>query len=165
MSEMRINTDTPFMAQKEYEYIRDVINTHKLKKVLEWGSGASTLWFPQNCDIDKWVSIEHDKLYYDYLKPKINEKVDLRLLQDKNDYINIDGEFDFILIDGIYRQECLQRAFKVLSTSPQARIILHDSGRKEYFDWYKDYPHKIIFDGEGWLGNGWDHRGLAEFKK
>lgn len=164
MSEMRINTDTPFMAQKEYEYIRDVINTHKLKKVLEWGGGASTLWFPQNCDIDKWVSIEHDKLYYDYLKPKINEKVDLRLLQDKNDYINIDGEFDFILIDGIYRQECLQRAFKVLSANPQARIILHDSGRKEYFKWYKGYPHKIIFEGEGWLGDGWDHRGLAEFR-
>ena len=165
MSEMRINTDTPFMAQKEYEYIRDVINTHRLKKVLEWGGGASTLWFPQNCEVKSWLSIEHNKLYYDYLKPKINEKVDLRLLQDKNDYINIDGEFDFILIDGIYRQECLQRAFKVLSNNPQARIILHDSGRKAYFDWYKDYPHKIIFDGEGWLGDGWDHRGLAEFKK
>lgn len=162
---MRIVENTPFMAVKEYEYIRDVINTHKLKRVLEWGSGASTLWFSENCDIDSWLAIEHDEPYYNYLLPKINEKVDLRLLQDKESYINVLGEYDLIIIDGIYRKECLQKAFKRLSSDSQARILLHDSGRKEYKEWYEAFEHKIIFEGEGWLGDGWDHRGLAEFRK
>lgn len=161
---MRIVSDTPFMAVKEYEYIKDVINTHGLKRVLEWGSGASTLWFSENCEIDSWLAIEHDRPYYDYLKPKLNDKVDLVLAEDDvNDYTCVPGEFDLIIIDGIYRAECLQKAFKMLSSHPQARILLHDSGRKEYKEWYSKFPHRIVFEGEGWLGDGWDHRGLAEF--
>jgi hypothetical protein len=160
---LHIQGDIPFMAVKEYEYIQSVINTHGLKRVLEWGSGSSTLWFPENCNVDEWVAVEHNKADYDYLLPKINKKVSLRLLQDSDDYINVDGEYDLIIIDGIYREECLQKAFQSLSDNPQARIILHDSGRKAYKDWYSKYPHKIIFEGEGWLGDGWDHRGLTEF--
>lgn len=151
------------MATKEYEYIRDVINTHGLVRVLEWGSGASTLWFSKNCKV-KWLAIEHNVEWFDAIKENLPENAEIRLLQDKDDYINVEGEFDLILIDGIYRQECLKRAFKVLSKSPQARILLHDSGRKAYKDWFSQYPHQIIFEGEGWLGDGWDHRGLAEFK-
>jgi predicted O-methyltransferase YrrM len=159
---MKVGT-TPFMAVKEYEYIRNVINSNNLKTVLEWGSGASTLWFSQNCNIDKWTAIEHNKGYYDYIKNKVNDKVELRLLEGK-DYININGKFDFILIDGVNRDKCLYKAFSLLSNNPQARIILHDSGRKAYKEWYLKYQHKTIFEGEGWLGDGWDHRGLVEFR-
>lgn len=161
---LNIQGETPFMAVQEYEFIRDIINMHGLKRVLEWGSGASTLWFSENCDVEEWVAVEHNEVYYDYLKNRVNYKVHLLLADDTpKDYTDIPGKFDLIIIDGIYREECLQKAFKMLSNHPQARILLHDSGRKEYFDWYSKYPFAKIFDGEGWLGNGWDHRGLVSF--
>ena len=40
-------------------------------KMLEWGSGGTTLYFPQM--IDKYVSIEHDKKWYDIIKSKIHK--------------------------------------------------------------------------------------------
>lgn len=170
----------PFMAVKEYEYIRDLINRERFETALEWGAGSSTIWFPKNCDIKYWVSIESDPVYFDYLKEKVGDKVNLLLLKEKQDYINAEygvlgrpvqlskvehesGKFDFILIDGMFRDECLARAFEMLSDHPHSQIILHDAGRKAYHEWYDKYPHKIIFEGEGWLGDGYDHRGLTAF--
>lgn len=43
-------------------------------KMLEWGSGGTTLYFPQM--IDKYVSIEHDKKWYDIIKSKIHKNVE-----------------------------------------------------------------------------------------
>lgn len=163
---LRIEGDTPFMAVKEYKYIQELISLCGLKRVLEWGSGSSTLWFSENCDIDSWTAVEHNAPYYDYLLPKINkDKVSLILAPDSVEgYVeNITGEYDLIIIDGVYRKECLQKAFKLLSSHPQAQIILHDSGRKAYKEWYSKYPYQILFEGEGWLGDGWDHRGLTRF--
>ena len=163
--QMRITEETPFMAKVEYEYIRDWINNHKLKTALEWGAGSSTLWFSEQCNVEKWTAIEHDPNYYNFLLPKINSKVDLQLKETEKDYIEVKGSYDFILIDGMYRDQCLQKAFKRLSSHPQARIFVHDAGRKAYKEWYGGYQHEIVYPGEGWLGDGWDHRGLAVFPK
>lgn len=160
-TELRIDSELPFMAEKEYFYIQALIKEMNYKTALEWGAGSSTLWFPRQSDI-KWTAIEHNPVYVDYLKPKISNNVDLRLVEDGYEYVNVDGKYDFILIDGLYRDECLEKAFKILN--PGGRIILHDSGRAAYKKWYSKYPHRIVFEGEGWLGDGWDHRGLAEFK-
>lgn len=164
--EMTIKSDVPFMAVKEYEYIRDLINEKKYETVLEWGAGSSTIWFPNNTNVEWWIAVEHNPKYVDYLKNKVNEKVELHLATDKKSYLEgctVGSRYDFILIDGLYRDECLAMAFEVLD--PKGTIILHDSGRKEYKDWYQKYPHKVIFEGEGWLGDGWDHRGLTAFTK
>lgn len=152
----------PFMAEKEYYYIRDLINEKKYKTVLEWGAGASTIWFPQQCPQTIWIAIESDPVYYEYLKPRVPQNVRIFLNATHDGYLDIIEKYDFILIDGLYRDECLKKAFDLLNED--GSIILHDSGRKAYHDWYKDYKHEIIFEGEGWLGDGWDHRGIALFK-
>jgi len=176
--EMVIKDTVPFMAVKEYEYIRDLINSKNYKTALEWGAGSSTIWFPENTNVEYWVSIEHNKKYVDYLKDKVCDKVNLLHIEDKNDYVNAahgllgrpvqlgkieyeKNSFDFILIDGLYRDECLDKAMELRAEG--GTIILHDSGRAAYKDWYSKYPYKTIFEGEGWLGDGWDHRGLCEF--
>lgn len=164
MNEMRIDSNKPFMAEQEYRYIQSLIKLEGFKTALEWGSGASTVWFPDNCpSIESWVAIEHDLPYYDYVKVRVSPKVDLRLIQEPEKYINVDGKYDFILIDGVYRDKCLEHAFELLSDHKHSQIILHDSGRKEYHDWYDKYAYKTIFEGEGRMGQYWDHRGLAAF--
>jgi len=162
--EMRIESDLPFMAEREYHYIRDLINKEKYETALEWGAGSSTIWFPNQCPtIKAWIAIEHNDKYIEYLKDRVKKPtVQLCLNPTKEGYLDIIGHYDFILIDGLYRDECLAKAFNRLN--PDGTIILHDSGRKSYYEWYKDYPHEIIFEGEGWLGDGWDHRGLTSFK-
>lgn len=160
--EMVINSDLPFMAEKEYLYIQALINEKNYKTALEWGAGASTIWFPKNTTIKVWIAIEHNKKYTDYLEDKVNKHTVVFHRPEHDGYLDIIEHYDFILIDGLYRDECLEKAFKALN--PGGRIILHDSGRAAYKKWYSKYPHRIVFEGEGWLGDGWDHRGLAEFK-
>jgi predicted O-methyltransferase YrrM len=167
---MAIKSDVPFMAEKEYRYIQDLINGRKYQAALEWGAGSSTIWFPNNTNIEWWISVEHNPVYVEYLRNKVSTKVELCLAESKKKYINVEGSFDFILIDGLYRDECLAKSFDLLE--PGGSILLHDSGRKTYYNWYKKYPHTIIFNGEGWLGEGewgssqdWDHRGLCAFTK
>jgi len=153
----------PFMAVKEYEYIRDLINTEKFETVLEWGAGSSTIWFPNNTTIKSWLAIEHNEKYIEYLKDKVSDKVELSLRTTHHSYLDvISRRFDLILIDGLYRDECLERAFDLLN--PRGIILLHDAGRKAYHDFYDKYPHEIVFEGEGWLGDGWDHRGITAFR-
>lgn len=149
----------PFMNKKEIEFIRDLINEVGYKRIFEWGSGGSTVFFPLVCTIDSWTSIEHNKEWYDKIKDRVSNKVDLRL-RNLDEYPEIDGEYDLFIIDGRRRKDCFLNAIK--TNSP---ILLHDSGRKRYFDWYKNYPHRIIFEGEGKKGDFWDHRGLALFNE
>jgi predicted O-methyltransferase YrrM len=158
---LNIKGELPFMAEKKILYIVQTINERGHKTALEWGAGTSTIWFPKYTNIESWLAIESDRVYYDYLKDKVSDKTSLLLKEDKGAYLSIKGKFDFILIDGLYRDECLEKAFDLITKD--GTIILHDSGRKAYSDLYSKYPHKIIFEGEGWLGDGWDHRGLAEF--
>ena len=43
-------------------------------KVLEWGSGGSTLYLPQL--VNHYVSIEHDKYWYDKVNADIADNVE-----------------------------------------------------------------------------------------
>lgn len=168
--------DVPFMAQKEYEFIRDYIVDNQVQNVLEWGGGSSTLWFPTQAQL-KWTTIEHDEDYSKLLAQEVSKRglaVEVVLAKSRRKYIEAtEGEkreeekredgYDLILIDGLYRDKCLERAYQLLSDKPHAVIFLHDSGRKAYKEWYTRFPHREVYEGEGWLGDGWDHRGLVMF--
>ena len=147
----------PFMNQKEVDFIFNFLNLG-FKNILEWGSGGSTVYFPKVCEIDSWTSIEHNRDWYEKIKDSINEKVDLQLRDLDKDYTQIEGDFDLVLIDGRRREDCFLKAREF-----DCPILLHDSGRKRYWQWYKDYPHEIVLDGEGKEGKFYNHRGLALF--
>ncbi len=96
---------------------------------LEFGSGRSTLWLARR--VGRLISVEHDPLWYEKVKKNLAYyeigNVDYHLVpRDPDDappppaYVRVadlvpDGELDFALVDGIYRDLC------VLAVLPKLR--------------------------------------------
>lgn len=169
---MRIIDDTgfPMMSEEEVEYIDNLLATYRPKKVLEWGSGNSTVWFSnKHPEIEQWIAIEHKKDYDELLTDKLDKnraKIEMKS-PNLETYVNgiaLDQRFDLILVDGLFRDECLERAFEIINEN--GIILLHDSARKESAGMIKKYKgrYKIITEGELPQPDGFmAHRGLAVF--
>jgi hypothetical protein len=136
-------------------------------RILEWGSGGSTLWFadrlPEGATL---TSIDHDTTWHDRVKAKIGSRENVRLLvfppskpigqnatlEEENpvpvqEYIHaMDGEsFDVILVDGVARSSCMETAVGLLRAG--GRIFLHDAQRP----WYD--AGKSLFNAHGTIGS------------
>lgn len=131
--------------------------------ILEWGSGGSTIYFTDFLDrngIDyTWTSIEHNYEWYTKvfhsLKDKKNVAVYFFDLKDKEyEYINLPlqlgKKFDFILVDGRKRKECLIKAKELLDSD--GIVMLHDAQRSRYHSAFKYYPDPRFIDRELWRG-------------
>lgn len=79
----------------------------------EWGAGRSTLWFAKRCKF--LTSVEHDPYWYYKINRSIKcnnlNNVTLILAKKKEEYIGAiqdcrDNSLDFVLVDGIFRDEC-----------------------------------------------------------
>jgi hypothetical protein len=79
---------------------------------------------------------------------------------DLKDYIEFPGEnesFDFILIDGRARKDCLIKTHEIVRD--KGIVILHDANRKYYQEPFKLYKHQILYcdnrkDAGGlWIGS------------
>jgi hypothetical protein len=83
--------------------------------MLEWRSGMSTLWFAQR--VKSLVSIEDYQPWYNKVKATLNQvkNIDYQF-KTENDYFKLDNypdqNFDFILIDGSERANCVKNAVK-----------------------------------------------------
>lgn len=158
----------PAMADIEVEIINKIIEDIRPKICLEFGSGYSTIYWTNKFNfIEKWVSIEHDKTWYDRIFKLKNDKVELKLVNISPNYYNCvleyNNKFDFILIDGkFFRLECMKIASKILSENGIA--ILHDCGRRIYDKGFKYFKnHKILYSGELPVSkNKYRHRGVAK---
>jgi hypothetical protein len=69
------------------------------------------------------------------------------LCQDKRAYIDVqDFNYDFVLVDGKHRQECME---KIKSFKNWSTLMLHDAERKEYkpaMDLFKDYQQEMLIN-------------------
>lgn len=150
----------PMMADREIEYIDNLIEEIRPKTCLEWGSGNSTIYFPKKhgC-IQKWVSIEYSRKWFSHVnRHKDPDKVDIKI-RDMNSYLDVEGSFDLILVDGEKRNECLRLAKSLLNKN--GVILLHDSVRTEYDEGMALYDNKeVIFNGEPTSDTF--HRGLTK---
>lgn len=159
----------PQMAECEIEIISSILETQRPARVLEWGVGGSTVYWPGRYDfIERWVGIEGQPDYYDYYAGQVAEKVELRLARvNVEDYVQAvvkEGkEYDFVLVDGGFRVECLEAAPLILAA--RGVVVLHDSGRLDYRPGWKAFPkHEELYEGE--LPDperGFKHRGVAVF--
>lgn len=144
----------PWLPYLATHYIKSI----RPKKVFEWGSGQSTLfWLELGC-VQQLVSIEHDEEWYKKLD--IPDWVDYRYIpfeqgeicddkanpecyksgstqlgkvNFKNYVCAIDdyGLFDLILIDGMARVPCLVHA--ISHVAPGGCIVLDNTGDRPYY--------------------------------
>lgn len=139
--------------------VTEYLKTLKPKRVFEWGSGASTLFWVE-LGVGQLVSIEHDLEWYEKIKPDLLDWIDYRYIPfeegeicgDKSDpccyksgstqlgavnfkkyasVIDDYGIFDLILIDGVARPSCLAHAFS--HVRPGGCIVLDNTGDRPYY--------------------------------
>lgn len=161
-----IKDNKPMMSDKEIQIIDDLLQKLKPQHCLEWGSGNSTVYFSKRSSIKSWLAIEHDGNILDYLQNKLPQKVQTVWILEGDSYADCvqrsHRKYDFILIDGLDREKCLQNALKIVS--PNGFILLHDAGREEYQGMIKKYKGEKLCDGEIPEGEYYAHRGLAIFR-
>ena len=158
------------MAEHEVKIVNDLLRKYQPETCLEWGSGNSTIYFPKEHEfIKQWVSVEHAGQYNIYLKAKVNLKKVILLWTPNNqwylDCVKHQGKkYDFVLIDGIHREECLNIAHQI--TKEGGIILLHDTGRKEYEKFISKYLNReILCEGDKpQKDGGFAHRGLTLFQ-
>lgn len=171
-------TPKPWMSHIEIDIIESILLKLNPQKCLEWGSGFSTAYFPHFISDDSlWVSVEHDKKWYERLQ-KVPKKGNVLLnnvaankypwtdrykdgsYNDLKDYIEFPGNlknFDFILIDGRARSSCILKAREIIS--PFGIAVLHDANRKHYhpnfsiFDNYIYLKENKLINGGLWIGS------------
>ena len=180
VSKRKKNNFKPHMKTREILIIEELLRNLKPKSCLEWGSGYSTLYFPKFLIKDSnWLSIEHSSEWADKVKKyNKNQKVKVVLVHpnvypwtdsnndgsysDLKNYVDFpksSAPFDFILIDGRSRPECIKKAKDWISG--RGIVALHDSNRKFYHENLAEFPNQVFFhypgrDDKGlglWLGS------------
>lgn len=154
----------PMMKQREKRIFEEIITNLKPKNILEWGSGYSTLYFPKLIsETSNWTAIEHNKEWYNILKPQNKRNnVSIELIKhnpnwkdndidgtynDFKEYIEyplkLKKKFELIIVDGRSRRNCLEATKKLLTKN--GIVILHDANRDYYYKNLNLYENKILF--------------------
>ena len=103
--------DAPWLTQKAVDFLASSLHSEMCG--FEWGSGRSTIWLAQR--VNRLVSVEHDPQWYETICSRAAARnVDYRLAQGV-DYAGQIGDFpdeyfDFVLVDGEFREACLRAA-------------------------------------------------------
>ena len=119
----------------------------KGRKVLEFGAGQSTLWWSNRAEMV--LSIEGDKVWFDYLNKYLNKNVSIHHLNvERNIFIEkiseiINSEkinkFDVIVIDGLYREELIDWSQNYLTDTG---LIICDNS--EGYEIYSRTKEKLL---------------------
>lgn len=144
---------TPWMHDSEILLI--LKHLYYTDTMLEWGSGGSTLYFPNF--VKNYYSIEHDPEWFEGVKGKVGKDVSMNLVpwdfprtlptqkhQFKTyiEHVSKLGveKFDKVLVDGRARGWCAEYVLKHLHKN--SLIFIHDFWqRPQYhivFDWYEE---------------------------
>lgn len=161
------------MCYEEIEVIKELLLCLQPRNCLEWGAGYSDIYFPKFVNkYAKWYSIEHDVKWFNEINA-INRKknVNMFLVQpnhfpwtdehsdgsysDLSDYIEFPfhlGKFDFILIDGRARKDCLVKCFNLIND--KGIIVLHDAERKYYHEPFAMYRYQVMLSDYNYGNSG-----------
>jgi predicted O-methyltransferase YrrM len=161
------------MLPEEADMIRDLLLNLRPKRCLEWGAGASSLYFPNFLPVDaRWLVIEHDESWAVRISklarrpivevahvppnsPKHKADRGDRVHSAFGDYIEYPGmaaKYDFILVDGMARNECLIKAQTLLA--PRGVVALHDANLTEFHTGTGLYTYQFALTGRGTNQNG-----------
>lgn len=141
--------------------VLDILNGMDLSKlkVWEWGLGYSTIFYAKYAkeingvdSNEMWIKNVNDTL----LHYSLSSNTYLRLEYEEERYVNaIDtfGNYDIIVIDGLYREACF---YKALQVAKEGCLIIFDNWMQpsvevqsqEVQDEVKKYKHEV-FPQEG----------------
>lgn len=148
------------MNEKEIAYIERTLSTYKNPRVLEWGSGGSTVYFSnflRGRGIPfSWVSIEYNRVWYDRVRGETADMPEVSLIlfdvgntelkqrgAPMDEYVSYPTttgkQYDVIIVDGRKRRRCLEVARTVLA--PGGVVFLHDAQRPYYHCAFRKYAH------------------------
>ncbi len=104
-------------------------------RVLEFGSGMSSLWFAERCGY--LLSVESDAGWFEAMRPRLAAKanVEYRLLRDREAYCGVeceDGSFDLVLVDGLWRDEAAETALRKVRPGGYVYLDNSDTPWEEY---------------------------------
>jgi len=180
----------PWMRYREIEIIEEILRNLKPRKCLEWGAGYSTIRFPKILERNaKWISIEHEHEWFLKIQDNKNSNTALFYIppnkfpwtdefgdgcySDLKDYIEFPrrfGKFDFVLIDGRARADCLVESYELVKDF--GVVVLHDANRKHYHQNFQLYQYQVLFkdyrqdEGGLWIGSkGVDIRQIFDVDK
>ena len=106
--------NVPWFVDGAVDFLDKQIQKGTIKKILEFGSGASTVWFSSRVDV--LVSVEHNKEWHTKISNLITPRtgIDLRLREQPYNTVCEEPlpekEFDLVVIDGRDRVACTQSA-------------------------------------------------------
>lgn len=127
-------SEIPWMNYPAIRILEERLN--KKLCLFEFGSGYSTSFYAKK--VNRVVSVEHNKYWYDLVKKKLPENVEL-IYQEKDidgkycrTIISTEKKYDVVVVDGGDRMNCLMQTPGALSE--RGVIILDDSQRKAYSD-------------------------------
>ncbi len=120
----RKHPDSPWLVPASIPIIDSLIKPDDTG--IEFGSGRSTLWLAKR--LKHLVSIEHNYSWYNKIKVCIPENVSLHLVgESPRDYTEIIDNMpvvDFCLVDGMWRDLCLE---KMLPKIKQNGVLVLDN--------------------------------------
>ncbi len=109
-------------------------------KVLEYGSGNSTLWWAERCAAV--VSIEHDEQWYNRISVQNqNRNINYILEQKQDNYVRQAtlADMDIVVIDGKNRARCAEYLIQTVKHSPNnLTMVVFDNS-----DWYPKTIQKL----------------------
>jgi hypothetical protein len=126
------NRPIPWFTFPSIDFL--ALRLNKKMTVLEFGSGNSTLYFAER--VNQIISIEHNKSWYDNISKQTPANSKMIFVKDENPKTYLEPikmssiKYDIVIVDGIYRNECLYESINYLTNS--GVIILDDSERAEY---------------------------------
>lgn len=151
--------DVPWWTFASADAVEELLHERPGARVLEWGSGASTIWLARRAG--SVVSVEHDPGWAERTRAALGARdlrnVDLRVAEpcpasggvgsvrsakrgfeglDFTAYVgaidDVDGDFDLVVIDGRAREACLVRAVDRLADG--GVIVFDNVDRVRYRD-------------------------------
>lgn len=148
----RRNPTEPFLAPGAIRFLDAALPRDGVG--LEWGSGRSTQWFAQR--LGRVVVVEHDQAWFEQVQQQLDaagiRNVDYRLIPLEHApeiptqpvyapmprYVRLaeefpDAFFDFVEVDGHYRQACARAALSKIK--PGGLLLVDDTNWIPLEDW------------------------------
>lgn len=160
----RFRLNRPMMRYREIDLISELIEKLNPVRVLEWGSGYSTLYFPKKLSKEaNWLAIEHNEPWSSRINNKNkNPNVEIIWIEPENsmwndeyndgtyddlksyiEYPTQKGTYDLIIVDGRARKACIIKAKEILNEN--GILIIHDANREWYHRELEEFKYCEYF--------------------